>query len=166
LLLQTFDRLLVQQPPARLLLLGGEVGASDATDRESARSVETAIRRFGSMVLRTGWLPPRELSAYLLAGDVALLPYADGASARRGSLLACAAHGLPIVSTVPAGREVAPYVDARTADPSELAGAVVRAWHDPSPLRAASHALAEAVSWPRIASLHLDIYERLLYSRR
>jgi glycosyltransferase involved in cell wall biosynthesis len=166
LLLDSFEQVLRQQPRARLLLLGGQVGASDATDRGSARNVESAIRRFGSAVVGTGWLAPRELSAYLLAGDVALLPYVDGASARRGSLLACAAHGLPSVSTLPAGREIAPYVDAVEPDAARLAEAVMRAWREPSRLQSASRALADVVSWQRIASMHVGIYEALLYSRR
>jgi glycosyltransferase involved in cell wall biosynthesis len=100
----------------------------------------------------------------LLAGDVALLPYTDGASARRGSLLACAAHGLAIVSTQPAGTEVAAFVEAAPPSADALADAVLRVARAPEPLQAASRALAETVSWPRIAARHVEIYERLLYS--
>jgi glycosyltransferase involved in cell wall biosynthesis len=164
-LLDAFDLVIGRQPRARLMLLGGEVGASDPTDRASARRAQARIRRFGSAILRTGWLPTRELSAYLLAADVALLPYLDGASARRGSLLACAAHGLPIVSTTPAGQEVAPYIEAVPPRAEMLADAAVAAGHDPARLRAASRALAQSVSWPSIATRHVAVYERLLYSR-
>jgi glycosyltransferase involved in cell wall biosynthesis len=149
-----------------LLLLGSATGASDPTDRAAAAAVATRIEGLGTMAVRTGWLPPGELSAYLLAGDVALLPYGDGASARRGSLLACAAHGLPIVSTRPAGEEVAAYVSAVAADADHLAEAVLRVWRDPTALRGASSALAECMSWPRIADRHVEVYRRLLYSRR
>ncbi|MBV9131620.1 MAG: glycosyltransferase [Chloroflexi bacterium] len=166
LLLSAFEAVQAQQPQARLLLLGGEVGASDATDRRAAAQVQARLAALGSAVIGTGWLPPERLSAYLLAADVALLPYADGASARRGSLLACAAHGLPLVTTQPTGVEVAPYVSAVRQDPVELAEAVSAAWRDSSHLRAASTALADSVSWPRIAAQHIQIYERLLYSRR
>jgi glycosyltransferase involved in cell wall biosynthesis len=158
LLLSTFERL----RGARLLLLGGDVGASDPTDRATARAL---TRRLGPGVIRTGWLPPRQLSAHLLAGDVALLPYSDGASARRGSLLACAEHGLPIVSTLPAGEEVAPFIRAVASDPAALACAVTGVAANPSQWRAASGALAEQVSWPRIAQAHLDLYDRLLRGR-
>lgn len=163
LLLDAFDLLALQRPDTRLVLLGGEVGASDPTDRATARRLDERLdpdRR----VLQTGWLPPEQLSAYLLAGDVALLPFADGASARRGSLLACAEHGLPIVSTEPVGQEVADAVVATAPDARRLAEAVLRIANDPvhaARQRDAARALAERVAWPRIAQAHVDIYEHL-----
>jgi glycosyltransferase involved in cell wall biosynthesis len=109
-------------------------------------------------------VPAAELSAYLLASDVALLPYADGASARRGSLLACAEHGLPIVSTQPATIEVAPFIEAVRADPAALADAVLRVYAAPDRLRQASRAIADQVGWPRIGARHIDMYRQLLHS--
>ncbi len=157
LLVSTLERL----PRARLLLLGGEVGASDPTDRLTARRVLDRVEALRARVMRTGWLPPHELSAHLLAGDLALLPYADGASARRGSLLACAEHGLPIVSTQPATPEVAPFITACAPEPSALVSAIGRIAEDPAPMRAAARALAQQVAWPRIAEAHLGVYEQL-----
>jgi glycosyltransferase involved in cell wall biosynthesis len=164
LLLDAFARVHAAQPGSRLLLLGGEAGASDPTDRASAMHVRAEVARLGSSAIRTGWLPPEQLSAYLLAGDVALLPFADGASARRGSLLACAEHGLPIVSTIPAGAEVARHVLAVSPDADALAHAVLSVAREPAPYRALSRDLADAVSWPRIAARHVALYEALLYS--
>ncbi len=157
---------MTQQPRARLLLLGGQLGASDPTDRSAAARFGARLESFSGRLVQTGWLAPRDLSAYLLAGDVALLPYADGASGRRGSLLACAAHGLPIVSTEPAAAEVAPYVEAVRADAAALAEAAVRVVADASQARARSRALASQMSWLRIAADHVALYERLLYSGR
>jgi glycosyltransferase involved in cell wall biosynthesis len=167
LVLSAFERILRRQPRARLLMLGGPAGASDPTDVVTGMAVRARIARFESTIIRTGWLLPRELSAHLLAGDVALLPYLDGASARRGSLLACAEHGLPIVSTLPAGTEVAPFLDAVEPEVAALAEAVVAAARDPSSLarRSRSRSLAAEMSWPRIASRHVEIYDQLLYSR-
>jgi glycosyltransferase involved in cell wall biosynthesis len=162
LLLAATERILARRPRARLLLLGGDVGASDPTDRLTASSARASIERLGSSVVRTGWLPAPRLSAYLLAGDVALLPYVDGASARRGSLLACAAHRLPIVSTQPAGVEVAPAVVAVQPDAAILADSVLQVAGDRARWQAASHALATEMSWRRIAAAHLEIYDRLV----
>jgi glycosyltransferase involved in cell wall biosynthesis len=164
LLLASFEKVLERAPRTRLLLLGGAAGASDATDEATAARLSGGLQRFGTRVLQTGWLPPRELSAYLLAGDVALLPYLDGASARRGSLLACAEHALPIVSTQPAGSEVAPFVRAVEPAPAALTRAVLAAARDPS-LATSSRTLASEMSWPRIAAKHVAMYDRLLYSR-
>jgi glycosyltransferase involved in cell wall biosynthesis len=164
LLLDTFSRVLSGSPGARLLVLGGLTGASDPTDRATAAAIKPRLKRLGESVIQPGWQPQTRLSAYLLAGDVALLPYADGASGRRGSLLACAAHGLPIVSTQPAASEVAPYIRSVTADSNAMTDAVLEVHAQPNELHAASLALAEQMSWPRIAARHVDIYNRLLYS--
>ncbi|MBV9327875.1 MAG: glycosyl transferase family 1 [Chloroflexi bacterium] len=165
LLLSAFECIRTWRPGARLLMLGGPAGASDPTDRTTGGSLRARLGRLGAAAIQTGWLPPRELSGYLLAGDVALLPYVDGASARRGSLLACAEHGLPIVSTQPAGLEVAGHVQAVESRAAALAEAVLSAAADPAPLAERSRALADRMSWPRIATDHLTIYEQLLYSR-
>src|SRR5205823_507076 len=95
LLLDSFEQVLTRCPGARLLLVGGTAGASDPTDRVTAAGLRYRLGQLARSVVQTGWLSPSDVSAYLVAGDVALLPYADGASPRRGSLLACAAHGLP-----------------------------------------------------------------------
>jgi glycosyltransferase involved in cell wall biosynthesis len=165
LLLDAFQRVLGERPRARLLLLGGQAGASDPTDRQTAASLQPRLQRLGDHLIQPGWLPTTELSAYLLAGDVALLPYADGASGRRGSLLACAEHGLPIVSTEPAAAEVASSIEHRRRDPASLADAVLHVLADPTRLRSASRALADRASWSRIATDHDQIYKSLLYSR-
>jgi glycosyltransferase involved in cell wall biosynthesis len=107
------------------------------------------------------------LSAHLLAADVALLPYVDGASGRRGSLLACAEHGLPIVSTTPAALEVRAAVQAVAPDPRALANAVLEITADAESrerLRSASRALAQRTAWPQIAAAHVKIYESLVRS--
>jgi glycosyltransferase involved in cell wall biosynthesis len=166
LLLDAFAAIRQRRPTSRLLLLGGRVGASDPTDRLTAARIDARLDRLSDQVLTMGWLPQQDVSAYLLASDVALLPYADGASGRRGSLLACAAHGLPIVSTQPAGAEVASYIEAVTADPTSLADAALQISGDPTMARARSQALAEAMTWSRIAADHVSLYERLLYSGR
>jgi glycosyltransferase involved in cell wall biosynthesis len=169
LLLDAFDIVIGSRPDTRLLLIGGDVGASDPTDRATAAAIHARFQRLGSRVLRTGWLPPADVSAHLLAGDVALLPYADGASARRGSLLACAEHGLPIVSTLPVGPEVAGSLQAVAPFPRQVADAVLRVAADSTEsarLRDASCTLARQTAWPAIAAAHVGIYERLLYSER
>jgi len=161
LLLDAFELIARQQPNARLLLVGGDVGASDPTDRQTALRLS---QRLDHRVLQTGWLPRAQLSAHLLAADIALLPYADGASPRRGSLLACAEHGLPIVSTVPAAPEVAAAVHAVEAHPEQLAEAVLHFAQDPlarTRLRGAARALARRTAWPQIAQAHVEIYARL-----
>jgi glycosyltransferase involved in cell wall biosynthesis len=147
-LFHTFEQILRRCPGARILLLGAHTRVAHP------------------QIIQPGWLHPRDLSAYLLAGDVALLPYADGASARHGSLFACAEHGLPIVSTLPVGSEVAPFVEAVANTPEALAEAVLRIAASSAQRIADSRALAETVRWSRIASDHVHMYNQLLGSQR
>jgi glycosyltransferase involved in cell wall biosynthesis len=85
----------------RLLAVGGAATAPE--DRTFAAAIERQIAEAGlaQRVTITGHCPPSDVSAHLLAADIAALPYADGASFRRGSLLAALAHGLPTVTTWP-----------------------------------------------------------------
>ena len=162
LLLDAFDLLLSERPDARMLMLGGSVGASDPTDRLTTARLRTRMRQ--TAVQQTGYLEPSALSAHLLACDLALLPYADGASPRRGSLLACAAHGLPIVSTLPASQALADAVLAEPADAQRLSTAVLNVVDDAAlrvRLRAGAAALIERCSWQAIAQQHLRIYQTL-----
>lgn len=89
--------------PAKLLMVGGKVGTSDPTNVAYAEKVERLIAELGlnDAVLWTGFTAPDEVTANLVASDICLLPYRDGASFRRGSFMAALAHGLPIVSTLP-----------------------------------------------------------------
>jgi glycosyltransferase involved in cell wall biosynthesis len=165
LLLDAFELVAGAHTGARLLLLGGEVGASDPTDRLTAAGLRARLDRLSERVIRTGWLAPSGLSEHLLAADIAVLPYADGASPRRGSLLACAEHGLPIVSTLPAAPEVSDAVYAAQPHANGVAEAILKVVDDPSlsaRLRASSRVLATRASWSRIADAHVGMYEKLL----
>ncbi len=93
-------RTLAELPSSvRLLLIGGE--ATTPQDRAYAAEVEQLIGTLGlhDRVIRTGHCTPTDVSAHLLAADMAALPYTDGASFRRGSLLAALAHGVPVITT-------------------------------------------------------------------
>ena len=89
--------------PVKLLLIGGRTGSSDPTNAEYAAQVERLIDVLGvkDHVIATGYLDPSAVSRALLACDVMVLPYVDGASLRRGSLMAAIAHGRAIVTTEP-----------------------------------------------------------------
>lgn len=168
-LLATFRSVQNRNPGTWLLLLGGALGASDATDARTAADFQ---RRLGAAqrVIQPGYGDNETLSAYLLAADVALLPYADGASARRASLLACAEHGLPIVTTSGPGLDnrgahlAGSVLACPPGDAAGLAEAVHRVADDAAlrrGLAARSAALAGRVSWAAIADRHLALYDEL-----
>jgi glycosyltransferase involved in cell wall biosynthesis len=89
--------------PVKLVLIGGRTGSSDPTNAEYAAQVEQLIEALGvtDRVMATGYREPPDVSRALLLCDVMVLPYVDGASLRRGSLLAAIAHGRAIVTTEP-----------------------------------------------------------------
>lgn len=86
-----------------LVMIGGKTGASDPTNAAYLAQFEADVTARGltDAVVWTGHIAPSHVSAWLHAADVAVLPYADGASYRRGSLLAALTHGVPTVTTRP-----------------------------------------------------------------
>jgi glycosyltransferase involved in cell wall biosynthesis len=100
-LLDAMGRLHGEGRRTRLLLVGAEAGASDPSNRayEAEIGRRLAVLELSGLVVRLPRVAPAVASAYLLAADAAAFPFRDGASLRRGSLLAALAHGLPTVST-------------------------------------------------------------------
>ena len=162
--------------PARLLMLGGQVGASDPTNRAFLAEVRALADslRVTEAVTWTGFLPEAEVSEALTAADVAALPYREGVSLQRGTLMAALAHGLAIVTTRPSA--AAPTDDAPSLvdtvnailvppdDPRALADAVARLWADPARrarLGEGARSLSAAFRWDRIAEQHEAAYQDL-----
>ena len=167
--------------PARLLMVGGKVGASDPTNAAYLAKVEALIGELGvaDRVQWTGFTASDQVSANLLATDCAVLPYREGASLRHGSLMAALAHGVPIISTeapteVRAGLGLFPMLeDGRSAllvppdDPARLTAAVTRVMTDPdlrSRLAAAALTLSHYFEWETLAARHLETYRGLEYA--
>lgn len=124
-------------------------------------------------VTRTGPLPAADVASLLAASDVCLQPYRDGASPRRGSLLAALAQGVPVVTTTPArgGYDGLPAPrDGATAlfvPPDDAAALADAAWRILSDgalaarLGAGARAYAARLAWPAIARQHHALYEAI-----
>jgi len=164
--------------PARLLMVGGKVGASDPTNLAYLDHVEklTVELGIGDKVQWTGFTANDQVSANLLAADCAVLPYREGATLRHGSLMAALTHGLPIVSTQVSARVEAdpdrfPMLrDGESAllvppeDSDRLAAAVARVMTDPElrvRLAQAAAGLSKQFEWDAIARRHLEMYGEL-----
>jgi glycosyltransferase involved in cell wall biosynthesis len=102
-LIRALGQLVREGYPVHLLMVGGQVGDSDPTNVVYLQRVKALIEelRLTNRVSWTGYTPQAEVSANLLASDLCVLPYRDGASFRRGSFMAALAHGLPTVTTEP-----------------------------------------------------------------
>ena len=115
-----------------LLMVGGAVGDSDPTSQAYLDQVWTLIRQLGlaDRVHWTGFAAPEQVSAHLLAADIAVLPYREGANLRHGSLHAALAHGLPVVTT---SRPMADRPWPAVVTPSSCRPATPRRWRRPWP---------------------------------
>ena len=152
-------------PPAR------EPPAKRAQDPRDAQ-----IERLGlaSIIHRTGYLEDEAVSAYLSAADALALPFADGASYRRGTLMAALQHGSPVVTTTPAV-PVPTFRDGENmrlvppGDAAALAAALRHLYETPEErarLRMGAAALAQQFEWPQIARATADFFARVLGARR
>lgn len=171
-LMQATARLAADGLPVQLVMVGGQVGASDPTNQAYLQRVQALTAELGidQRVHWTGFMDSADVSASLLAADIAVLPYRDGVSFRRGSLMACLVHGLPIVSTRPA--VVVPELEQGEniwlvpANSSQvLAEAVSTLWRDPALRRRlgeGARRLATKFGWNAIAARHLEAYHEHL----
>jgi glycosyltransferase involved in cell wall biosynthesis len=107
--------------PAKLLMIGGRTGTSDPANIVYAREVDQMIENLGlaDHIHWTGFVTDHEVSGHLTAADLIALPFRDGVSFRRGSLMAALAHGCPIITTHPQGAmpELIPDRHARLIAP-------------------------------------------------
>lgn len=168
-LIAALARLVEHGVDARLLLVGGEVGDSDPRNADYARRVRRLIEERGlaSRIIVTGYVDLSEVSAHLLAADAAVLPYRDGVSFRRTTLLAVLAHGLPVITTFPrvAVPDVADGETMLLAAPQDVGGladAVLRLTADPAlrnRLAENGAQLAARFSWDQIAEKTLQVFK-------
>lgn len=170
-LIRAIHRLVQVRPDMQLLMIGEQVGASDRTNDAYWQEVQALIAQLGleRRVRWTGNLPDAEVAAALNACDVLLMPYTDGASLRRGTLMAGLANGCAIITTTPqaplpelqGGRDLL-YVPPE--DEAALAAAVLRLAGDDA-LRASLGEGARQANtqfgWDAIARAHLTQYARV-----
>ncbi len=185
-LLRALQQVRAGGAPVHLLMVGGGIGSSDPTNRATAAAITRLTRDLGvaDAIHWTGYVPPSGVSAALLSADLAVLPFADGASFRRGSLLAMMAHGLPVVSTQPRVPEGGDRPGPRALtfrdwprlqhgdnalltpldDPAALAAAIAQVTGDPAlraRLAAGARTSAAWFDWDRIAADYLALFVRI-----
>ena len=122
-----------------LAFIGGQTGASDAANSPFLDQVKKLISELelNDRVHWTGFIPDERASTFLQATDMMVMPYRDGASLRRGTLMATLAHGRPLISTRPAA-PVPELVHGENiwlvppGDPSTLAKAIEQLLDDPA----------------------------------
>jgi glycosyltransferase involved in cell wall biosynthesis len=170
-LLESLARLRDEGVPAQLAIVGG-AGSSDPTNVETMREIDALIERLELrfIVHKTGYLEDAAVSAYLAAADVVALPFADGASYRRGSLMAALEHGCATVTTTPTVA-VPSFTDGVNlclvppGNAAALADALRHLYASPderTTLKAGALELGKRFDWSEIARSTVDWYRRIL----
>ena len=121
---------------------------------------------------RTGYTDLPQVSASLLAADAVVMPYRDGVSFRRTTLIAALRHGCPVVSTTATDPalipEIRPGQNMLLAPPHDAAGlarAIVQLVDDPKlrqKLAAGARQLGSLFDWERIAAETVALYRAVL----
>jgi glycosyltransferase involved in cell wall biosynthesis len=169
---ETLFRAVAHLLNCKLLLIGGPSGTSDPTNVAYAAELDSLASQLGiaDRIVRTGYLPPDETTKAFLACDLMAMPYTDGASFRRGTFMACLAHGMPTISTQPA----IPLPQLRDGEnvrlvPPGSPGALAAAIRDLAadlPLRTrlsgGALKLADQFTWDKIAERTGQFFDSLL----
>lgn len=171
-LLAAFQQVVVAQPHTRLLLIGGveslALPSQQATDYWNQLKTRIAELNLTNDVHMTGYLPTEQVSLYLTAADIGVLPFNPGVTLKSGSLLAMMAHSLPIIATQsdPPDPELAnaclKLIPPR--NPPELANALVELLTDATQQRQLGQAafdLSRQFTWSQITEAHLNVYYQL-----
>ncbi len=158
--------------PLRLMIIGGGAGASDPTNAAFSAGLDALAAGLGisDRLIRTGFLEPEQVSAHLTCCDCCALPFLDGASMRRGSMLAALTHGCPVITTFPAvpipefvHRQNIYFVPA--ADASSLAAALREVAGDPvlrRTLAGGARALMAPLTWDSIATQTISLFSEII----
>ncbi len=156
-----------------LIFIGGQTGASDAANNQAfLAGLQAQIEALGlaDRVHWTGFLSDARVSAHLQAADLLVMPYRDGASLRRGTLMAALAHGRPLITTAP----TAPTPQLMSGENCclvpvgdvEALGTAVQTLADDAALRQklgrGAAELAGQFSWEKIAAETAAFYQTLL----
>lgn len=170
-LILALQRLVHQAYDVHLVMVGGQSGDVDPTNRAYAKRVRSLVETCGLVerVHWTGYTLPQEVSANLLAADLVVMPYRDGVSFRRTTFIAALRHRRPVVTThpaVPLG-ELGHGDNVWLVPPGDVDALAQAIAHlaDNADLRArlseGAGALGSRFDWPAISHQTLDLYRRL-----
>lgn len=157
---------------ARLVMIGGRTGTSDPSNISYSQQIDHLIDalHLTDSIYWTGFLDEVEVAAYLQAADAVVLPFRDGASFRRGSLMAALQQGCAIITTTPQVH-IDEFTDGdnmllfSAGNVEELISQIHRLMANTklqSNLKAGARATSEHFQWDAIARSHVTMFEDIL----
>jgi len=170
-LLNAFSELRNRGIAAKLVIIG-DVGSSDPTNGTYAAHIRAHIQAqsLAESVHITGYLDEADVSHYLSAADCIALPFLDGASYRRGSLMAAIHYGCAIITTQPA-IDIPALIDNENmllvpvGDVTALSNALEKLYHFTElrdKLKHGAKALAMHFDWGMIARQTAAFFETVI----
>ena len=157
---------------AYLLMVGERLGTSDPTNAAYAATIDTLIAEYGlgEQVAWTGYADDADVRGYLASADAVVMPFRDGASYRRSSMIVALHHGAAVVTTrpavdVPAFRDGENLLLVPPRDSQALTRALYRLYNNPSlrrQLRQGALELNTVFSWAHIVTRYQAFYRQVV----
>ncbi|MCK5219485.1 glycosyltransferase [bacterium] len=159
-------------PEIKLLMLSQ---FSDKNPYQRRILSELNATGLSAFTTRPEYAEPHLAAEYLASADCAVLPFVDGASLKRSSLIACLAQALPLITTWPAPPGVDDFehnVNMLLVPPEDtaaLAAALERLIKDPDlrlRLSRGSADLARKFSWKDITKRYAEVIKEVMEEMR
>ncbi|MEM6281017.1 MAG: glycosyltransferase family 4 protein, partial [Chloroflexota bacterium] len=165
---------------AKLLMIGEKSGSSDPTNIAYAKEIDRKIIEHGlnsspsdmnGQVHWTGFVSDDDdLRALLTTADAVVMPFRDGASYRRSSMIVAIHMGCAIVTTtpvvdVPAFKHDENLLLVPPNNVPALTDALIRLYNNPSlrqTLRNGALELSAEFSWERVTRSYIDFYRKII----
>lgn len=155
-----------------LIFLGASMGSSDPENKNFLAHIQQLIHDFqlDSRIHWSGFQEDSTLSTFFQAADMMVMPYRDGVSLRRGTLMAILAHGRPLITTRSKGK-ILELIHGQNVwlspidDIGALSDAIRKLSIDEAlrnQLALGAKQLSRSFSWEKIAEKTLDFYSRVL----
>jgi glycosyltransferase involved in cell wall biosynthesis len=166
-LIDAFAEFIARYEDAKLLILGelSVVGHYSPMVKKTVKKYQEKIRKkidnkkINEEIIWTGYLSEAEASRYFPLADIAVFPFDEGGSTRRGSMITAMAYGLPIITTKPSY-----FKDFYLVKPKS-ASAILEALVDISSSVELQKKLAESSKkayrvfhWENVIKDHLELY--------
>lgn len=166
-LLDAFAEFIARYEDAKLLVLGelSVIGHYSPVIRMAVSKYQEKIRKkiddkkISSEIIWTGYLSENEAFHFFPLADIAVFPFDEGGSTRRGSMITAMAYSLPIITTKPSY-----FKDFYLIKPKS-ASAILEALVDVSSAPALKRKLVESSKkiyqtfrWENVIKSHLELY--------